>query len=87
MSKIIDVKIGVGTYSYVMGGESLINIEQDFPAEWKEIVRVSGAIHIEGCDEYKMKPPFASVNGKVMEQASAVKLKNAIAKEIELLKL
>lgn len=77
---MVDVKICVGTYSYVMGGAELMNIEKSFPAEWNGKVKVSGAVSIDGCDEKTMQPPYASVNGVIVAEASAEKIKKAIEK-------
>lgn len=82
MKNIIDVKICVGTYSYVMGGADLINLEKNFPVHYAKRVKVSGATEIEGVDEKKMKPPYASVNNKLIAEATEVKILNAIEKEL-----
>lgn len=79
---MIEVKICVGTYSYIMGGADLMEIENSFPAEWKDKVKVTGAISISGCDETKMQPPYASVNGKIIDSANASLILEAIEKEI-----
>lgn len=81
--KKVDVKICVGTYSYVMGGSDLVNLESNLPEEWRKLVRVSGAISIPGCEEGKMKPPFASVNGKVITEANLEKITREIAGQLQ----
>lgn len=85
MKDKIDVKICIGTYSYVMGGADLVNLDMKWPKEWKDKVQVSGAISIDGCNEKTMKPPYASVNGKLITEASEEKLKKSIQEELSLL--
>ncbi len=85
MKEKIEVKICVGTYSYVMGGADLLNMDADWSDDWKDKVRISGAISLDGCDEKTMKPPFASVNGKIITEASLEKVSRMIQKELEAL--
>lgn len=82
MKDIVEVVICIGTYSYVMGGADLINMEGAWTEEWKGKVRVSGAISIDGCDEKTMKPPYASVNGRLIEAASVEKIRRMIIEEL-----
>lgn len=78
MKNKVDVKICIGTYSYVMGGADLMNMENTLSPEWKDKVKFSGAISIKGCDEQKMKPPYASVNGNIIAEATTEKITKAI---------
>jgi len=79
MKQTIIIKIGVGTYSYIMGGSELIDIEDHLPEEIKKYVSVEGAIYIDGCEKESGKtPPFASINGIIMENASKKKIINEI---------
>lgn len=82
MDNKIDVKICIGTYSYVMGGADLINIEKNFPDHFVNVVKVSGATEIQGIDEDKMKPPFASVNKQIITEATESKILKAIENEL-----
>ncbi len=82
MDNLIDVKICVGTYSYVMGGADLMNIETTFPDSWKDKVRITGVIEIPGCDEKTVKPPYVSVSGKIIGEATVEKIKAAIENEL-----
>lgn len=87
MAKEINVKICVGTYSYVMGGSELINLKDELPSEIEKKVSVEGAIELKGCDEKSgAKPPFAEINGKIMEQATKEKIIAAIYKELSIVK-
>lgn len=83
MLKKVNVKIAVGTYSYIMGGSDLINLKDSLPVNLKDKVHFEGAIEIEGCDENAgSKPPYASVNNKVIEQANQEKIIKAIEQEL-----
>ena len=85
MKNKVEVKICVGTYSYVMGGADLLDMDADWSDDWKEKVRISGSISLDGCDELTMKPPFASVNGKIITEASVEKVSRMIQKELNLI--
>ena len=79
----VKVEICVGTYSYVMGGADLMNMEKDLPAELSDKVIFAGAIQFPGVNEKTMRPPFARVNGKLISSANEEKIMKAIKKEIE----
>ena len=83
MDNLIEVRICVGTYSYVMGGADLMNIENTFPEIWKDKVKITGVLDIPGCDEKTVKPPYASVSGKIIGEATVEKIKAAIEKELK----
>ena len=83
MKKTIEVKICVGTYSYVMGGAELVQIEKKLPDHLKDRVQVKGAIDLPGVDENTMNPPFASVNDKIITEATEQKVIQAIEKELK----
>jgi len=85
MSKEIKVKICVGTYSYVMGGAELINLKDELPSDLEKKVSIEGAIELKGCDEQSnAKPPFAEVNGRIIEKATKEKLISEIYKELSI---
>ena len=48
MMEKVKVEICVGTYSYVMGGADLMNMEKDLPAELSDKVIFAGAIQFPG---------------------------------------
>ena len=83
MKRIVKVKICVGTYSYVMGGADLLDIEKRLPGPLAGRVEVSGAVELPGVDENTMNPPFVSVNGKIIPEATDHKVIQAIKKELE----
>ena len=82
MEKKIEVKICVGTYSYVMGGADLMDIEKNFSPNLLASVKISGATDIPGVDEKKMKPPYASVNNLIITEATETKILQAIENEL-----
>lgn len=79
MNHKIHIRICVGTYSYIMGGAELMNLQEEIPEQWKELVKVDAAVNLPGCDEKTMSPPFVEVNGVLMCEAS----KEKILQEIE----
>ena len=83
MKKADKVNICVGTYSYVMGGADLVHIEKKLPGHLTGRVEVKGAIELPGVDENTMNPPYASVNGKIITQATDQKVIQAIEKELK----
>ncbi|MEA3504113.1 MAG: hypothetical protein U9R32_02840 [Bacteroidota bacterium] len=84
MKQTITVKIGVGTYSSVMGGAELIELADHLPEEIKDFVKVEGAVCIKGCeDESGKTPPFASVNEKIIEQATIGNIIATIREELK----
>jgi len=87
MTKEIKVKICVGTYSYVMGGAELVNLKDELPSDLEKWVSVEGAIELKGCDEKsEAKPPFAEINGRIIEKATKEKLISEIYKELSIVK-
>lgn len=82
MKELISVQICVGTYSYVMGGAELMNLEERLPSHLRDKVKISGVIHIDGLDEESQNPPFASVNGRVICRANDKKIIEAIEEEL-----
>jgi NADH:ubiquinone oxidoreductase subunit E len=83
MKRTVKVKICVGTYSYVMGGAELLEIEKRLPGHLSGRVEVEGAIEMQGVDENTMNPPFVSVNGKIIPEATDQKVIQAIEKELK----
>lgn len=79
MSDKIHIRICVGTYSYIMGGAELMNLQEEIPEPYKELVKVDAAVSLPGCDEKTMSPPYVEINGALMCEAS----KEKILQEIE----
>jgi NADH:ubiquinone oxidoreductase subunit E len=77
--KKLDVKICVGTYCYVMGGSKLNNLKSQLPDDLKDEVYVEASVCL-GCDRITTdpKPPYAEVNGKLIEKANLEKIIAAI---------
>lgn len=83
MQEIISVKICVSTYSYVMGGASLMGIIQEIPDDLKNAVKVEGALSLPGgSEETGAKPPYAEVNGIFVEEATVEKIIQLIKQEL-----
>jgi NADH:ubiquinone oxidoreductase subunit E len=79
VDKKLNVKICVGTYCYVMGGSKLNNLKSQLPDDLKEKVYVEASVCL-GCDKMTSdpKPPYAEVNGKLIEKANLDKIVAAI---------
>ncbi|MDP4292375.1 MAG: hypothetical protein Q8908_14955 [Bacteroidota bacterium] len=80
--KNLKVKICVGTYCYVMGGSNLNNLKSQLPDDLKEEVYVEASVCL-GCDKITSdpKPPYAEVNGKLIEKADLDKIISALRAE------
>jgi len=79
VDKKLKVKICVGTYCYVMGGSKLNNLKSQLPDDLKEDVHVEASVCL-GCDKMTSdpKPPYAEVNGKLIEKANLEKIISAL---------
>lgn len=87
MQETITVKICVSTYSYVMGGASLMGIMQEIPERLKNNIKVEGSLNLVGGNEDTgAKPPYAEVNGVFMEEATIEKIIQRIDEELEMKK-
>lgn len=82
--KQVKVEICVGTYSYVMGGADLMNMEKSLPAKLSDKVNFSGAIQFPGVNEKTMKPPYVRVNEKLITGATEEMILKAIEKVLQL---
>ena len=73
--KKFNVKICVGTYCYVMGGSKLTNLKSQLPDDLKDEVYVEASVCL-GCDKITSdpKPPYAEINGKLIEKADLEKI-------------
>ncbi len=75
MSKIIDVEICTGTTCFVMGAGHLMNLAEDLPSRLKGVVSVRGSHCLGLCGQPENgSPPFATVNGVLIANASAENL-------------
>lgn len=68
----VQVKICVGTLCAVMGGSDLQLLEDFIPAAWREHVSIAGSTCLDQCKGGAQgpKPPFVSVNGEIVAQAT-----------------
>jgi len=68
-----------------MGGAQLMNLQEELPENIKDKVEIKGTVSIPGCEDgTTKKPPFASVNDRIIEEANIEKLIKEI--EVELSK-
>jgi NADH:ubiquinone oxidoreductase subunit E len=87
MYEIVNVKICISTYSYVMGGASLMGIANEIPVDLRDRVKVEGKISLEGgSEETGAKPPFAEVNGIFIQEATTEKIIDLVRKEYSIAK-
>lgn len=78
MDKKIIVKICVGTYCYVMGGYKLKDLKSKLPSHLVDKVKVEASVCL-GCDKSaKPIPPYAEIDGELMEEASIEKITKKI---------
>lgn len=81
---MIQVKICRGTLCHVMGGHNLPLLAEKLPADLQNKVTIEGASCLECCGEDSgMKPPFVEVNGRIISEATIVKIIDAIRTEIK----
>jgi len=80
---LINVKICVGTYCYVMGGHELRELKTKLPAHLSDRVKVEASVCL-GCNELgeEPKPPYAQVNGELMAEATVQKIVDKLEKLI-----
>jgi NADH:ubiquinone oxidoreductase subunit E len=79
MAEKISVGICTGTACYVMGASDILLLEENLPASLKDRVEISGATCLAHCKDIKNgKPPFVTINGDVMAQASLPKVLNRL---------
>lgn len=75
MNEIIDIEICTGTTCFVMGGGHLMNLSSELPERLKRHVNISGSHCLGNCaNPAGGKPPFATVNGRVIANATAESL-------------
>jgi NADH:ubiquinone oxidoreductase subunit E len=79
MSKKITVAICTGTACYVMGASDILLLEENLPASLRDRVEISGATCLAHCKDSKNgKPPYVTIDGIVMAQASLPKVLNRL---------
>lgn len=70
-NKKIKVIICAGTACYVMGVSDIFMIEDNLPENLKGKIEVDGSTCLEYCKTEKYgKPPFVTVNGELISDAS-----------------
>lgn len=73
MKTKVNIKIDVSTYSYIMGGQDLMQIERMLPEEIRESVNIQGALNLDE-GQQDAKPPYATVDGKFVSEATPEKI-------------
>jgi len=73
MSKIT-LTVCCGTYCHVMGGAELETIDELLPEEMKEKVDFRFTTCMEHCRKEGGNPPFAEVNGRLIDSATVTKI-------------
>lgn len=78
--KRIEIKICVGTACYVIGGSELMSLNEFLPKEIAEHVDIKFSECMEECndDPAGKKPPYISINQKIMSGATLEKVLDAI---------
>ena len=83
MNEIIDVEICTGTTCFVMGAGHLLNLSKELPERLKSHVNISGSHCLGNCSNpADGKPPFATVNGRLIANATAEGLIAACDQEL-----
>jgi len=79
MEENIRVVVCVGTACYVLGGAELLEVEERLPEALRGRVRLEGSTCMGLCGGTGAdKPPFASVNGRLLAGATVERLAAAI---------
>jgi len=73
MSKIT-LTVCCGTYCHVMGGAGLQSIDELLPEEMREQVDFRFTTCMDHCRKEGANPPFAEVDGKLIAEATVVKI-------------
>jgi NADH:ubiquinone oxidoreductase subunit E len=68
------VVICTGTLCHVLGGSELPALGTYIPKEWNKIVDIKGSSCLEHCKNTSMKPPFAEIDGTLIQEATIQKL-------------
>ncbi|QHI68382.1 NADH-quinone oxidoreductase subunit NuoE family protein [Tichowtungia aerotolerans] len=75
MDKIVDVEICTGTTCFVMGAGHLMSLAEELPERLKGSVSIRFARCLGVCSvPDNGRPPFATVNGALIENASVENL-------------
>ena len=84
MSRKVKVQICVGTACHIMGAADLVNIEDLIAAPRRNQVEIVGVSCMGLCkDEANGKPPFVTVDGQTMAQATLDRVLGAIDRRLE----
>lgn len=82
--KKIEVLVCSGTLCYLMGGSELQLLSECLPPDLRGMVDVKGSPCLDFCNHPKNgRPPFATINGRCIAQASVSLLITEIRKEIK----
>jgi hypothetical protein len=80
----IKVEISIGTYSYIMGGAQLLEALKNLEPSVSELFDLVPVISIANCNEDTgHKPPYVSVNGNPLEEATLASVLAAVRREIK----
>lgn len=75
----IGVQVCFGTTCYLLGGSELTQLTQHLPLAWKGRVRIEGSVCLGLCKTAEsLRPPFVTVNGTVIAQATTEKVLAAL---------
>lgn len=77
MENKIKIKVCVGTYCYVYGGNELKEIKDKLPSALKDRVYVEASVCL-GCDAKGIvpKPPYVEIDGHLIPEADTEKIIN-----------
>lgn len=79
---MIKVKMCRGTVCHVMGGSDLPLVSEVIPQELKDKVEIEGISCIDKCGNTEgLKPPFVTVNGILISEATIAKVLEAIIEQ------
>jgi NADH:ubiquinone oxidoreductase subunit E len=83
MNGQVEVSICYGTLCFVMGGSEFEIIQDQLPLNIRHLVHVKGMNCPGYCNKQENgKPPFVTINGKLMGEANLQKVISAITEEL-----
>jgi NADH:ubiquinone oxidoreductase subunit E len=76
---MLNVRICVGTYCYITGGEELAKMKKNLPEDIKDKVEMIGSACL-GCHDMEgvAKPPYAKVGDVLIQECTEEKLLDEI---------
>lgn len=79
----VQLKICIGTTCYMLGASKLMNIETDFPPEWKDRVEVSASPCLGLCEADNVcHAPYVIIDGETIPNASPGRVISEIARRL-----